>query len=172
VTGPNGELVATARGRIPPASRGILFVVPLGANTAGPWRERESEPASYIEMSDQLGTIEAGKPTALLGTPVIYRAASGARAPIRPAADFQFRRTERVHVEWPMLKPLDQRQARLLGQKGQPLAVAATVTEAPNGSLALDINLAPLGPADYVLEVIAGSGRERERRLLAIRIVQ
>jgi hypothetical protein len=50
--------------------------------------------------------------------------------------------------------------------------VAATVTESPNRSLAVDISLAPLGPGDYVLELIAASGRERERRLLAIRIVQ
>ena len=51
--------------------------------------------------------------------------------PLRPAADFQFRRTERVHIEWPMLKPFDDRQARLLGRTGQPLAVSVTVTTPP-----------------------------------------
>jgi hypothetical protein len=124
------------------------------------------------ERLEDRATVEAGKATQLLGVPVIYRAAFGPRAPIQPVADFQFRRTERVHVEWPILKPIDQRQARLLGQAGQQLSVAATVTEAPNGSLAVDVNLAPLSPADYVLELTVGSGRERERRLMAIRIVQ
>jgi hypothetical protein len=39
---------------------------------------------------------------------------------------------------------------RLLGKNGQPLAVASTVTERDlNGfpMLAVDVNLAPLGPA-------------------------
>jgi hypothetical protein len=174
VTGPNGEPVGAASGRIPPASRGVLLGVPLAANAAGPWRVNVKVSAGSSRLEDR-ATIEPGKTTALLGAPVVYRAAPGPRAPIQPVADFQFRRTERMHVEWPMLKPLDQRQARLLGQKGQPLAVGATLSEHEvnhQNVLALDVHLAPLSPADYVLDVIAASGRERERRLLAIRIVQ
>jgi hypothetical protein len=171
VTGPNGDRVGTASGRIPPASRGVLLTVPLGASATGPWRVNVKVSAAGERLEDRV-TVEAGKATQLLGVPVIYRAAFGPRAPIQPVADFQFRRTERVHVEWPILKPIDQRQAQLLGQAGQTLSVAATVTESPNRSLAVDISLAPLGPGDYVLELIAASGRERERRLLAIRIVQ
>ncbi len=173
VTGPNGELVGTASGQVPPSSRGVLLRVPLGDNATGPWRVEVKLIAGGDRLEDR-ATIELGKATTLLGAPVIYRAAQSPRATIQPVADFQFRRTERVHIEWPMLKALDQRQARLLGQNGQPLTVAATLSEREaNGqnSLAVDVNLAPLSPADYVLEVVAGSGRERVRRLLAIRIV-
>jgi hypothetical protein len=78
------------------------------------------------ERLEDRATIESASSGPLLGEPIAYRAAPGPRSPIRPVADFQFRRTERVHVEWPMLKPLDQRQARLLGKNGLPLAVAIT----------------------------------------------
>ena len=71
-----------------------------------------------------------------------------------------------------MLKPFDQRQARLLSRTGQPLAVAATVTERDPMTLAIDINLAPLGPGDYLVEVLVGAGAETEQRLIAIRVVQ
>ena len=131
--------------------------------------------------SDRLedrATIEAGSSTGLLGSPIVYRAAPGPRSPLRPVADFQFHRTERVHIEWPMMKALDQRQARLLNKTGQPLAVAATVTERPPATpaetpmLAVDLNLAPLGPGDYVIEVVAGAAAESERKLVAIRVIQ
>src|SRR5439155_26463622 len=98
-------------------------------------------------------------------SPIVYRAASGPRSPLRPVADFQFRRTERVHIEWPVLGALDTRQARLRGRTGQPLAVSVTVSEPPSGepALAADVNLAPLAPGDYVIEVTAGAGGVNER---------
>src|SRR6185436_13904834 len=109
----------------------------------------------------------------LLGEPIVYRAAPGPRAPLRPVADFQFRRTERVHIEFPMLTPFEDRQARLLGRTGQPLAVSVTLTMPPAGSvLAADLTLAALGAGDYVIEVTAGTGERAERRLVAIRVVQ
>ena len=65
-----------------------------------------------------------------------------------------------MHIEWPMLKPFDDRQARLLSRVGQPLAVSVTLTTPPIVSiLAADINLAPLAAGDYVIEVTAGKGR-------------
>ena len=74
-----------------------------------------------------------------------------------------------------MLKPPDDRQARLLSRTGQPLAVTAAVTERELNNhqfLAVDVNLAPLGAGDYVIEVTAGATEKTERRLVAIRVVQ
>jgi hypothetical protein len=54
------------------------------------------------------------------------------------------------------------------------LPVAATVTEREvNGTtrLAVDVNLAPLGPGDYLIEATAGGGDQKERKLVAIRVV-
>ena len=58
----------------------------------------------------------------LVGEAISVPRPAGATSPLRPVADFQFRRTERVHVEWAIAGELDQRAARLLGRNGQPLA--------------------------------------------------
>jgi hypothetical protein len=90
-------------------------------------------------------------------------------------ADFEFRRNERVHIEWPVLKPLDQRIARVLDRRGQPLALGATLTERETdgkSAVVVDVNLAPLAEGDYVVEVSAGSGAETERKLVALRVVR
>ena len=170
VTGPNGEAIGTASGKIELAARGALLRVPVTSETTGPWRVAVKIASGNDALEDRV-SIEGVPAGPLLGVPIVYRAAPGPRSPIRPVADFQFRRTERVHIEFPILKPLDQRQARLLGKTGQPLAVAATVTERDPQTLAVDVNLAPLSPGDYVIELTAGAGAETERRLVGIRIV-
>jgi VWFA-related protein len=174
VTGENGEALAPVNGHIDAASRGALVAVPLPAGSSGPWRVNVRVSAGADRLEDR-ASVDPPSPTVLLSAPVLYRAAPGPRAPIQPVADFLFRRTERVHVEWPILKALDQRQARLLGKNGQPLAVAVNVTERQvDGAamLAADVNLAPLGPGDYVIEVTAGSGTQLETRLVGIRVEQ
>ena len=87
----------------------------------------------------------------------------------------QYRRTERVHLEWPILSTLDRREGRLLGRNGLPIPVPVMLTEREvNGRqvLAAVVNLSPLTEADYVIEVEAGAGQESERRLIAIRVVR
>ena len=87
---------------------------------------------------------------------------------------FRTRRTERVHIEWPMVSSLDRREARLLDRIGAPLPVPVNLTErASNGRqvVAADLNLAPLSAGDYVIELTVGSGPATETRLLAIRVV-
>jgi hypothetical protein len=72
-----------------------------------------------------------------------------------------------------MLEPFDDRHARLLSRTGQPLAVSVTLRAPPSRSvLAADVNLAPLGAGDHVIEVTAGTGAKTERKLIAIRVVQ
>jgi hypothetical protein len=174
VTTADGRALPPVTARVEAGARSALLVVPLDASAAGPWRVDVTFTSGADRLQDR-GTIEARKPGTVLGEPIIYRGAPGPRSPLRPVADLQFRRTERVHVEWPELKPLDARQARLLGRDGQPLAVNATVTDRDvNGAtmLAVDVNLAPLSAGEYVLEVTSGSGAESEKRLLAIRVLQ
>ena len=110
---------------------------------------------------------------ALVGDALVYRGAPGARSAIRPVADMQFYRTERVHIEWPELKPLDQRTARLLGRNGQPLAVSVNLTEREQDGhqvLAADVLLGPLAPADYVIELTVAGGGATETRVVGIRV--
>jgi hypothetical protein len=87
----------------------------------------------------------------------------------------QFRRTERIHVEWSAKQPLPDRSARLLSRRGDPLPVQVTVTERPGDDgvvLAVDAALAPLAQGDYVLELLAGAGTIRIQKLIAFRVVR
>ncbi len=125
------------------------------------------------------GTFEVKAPTTrddgtVLGAGLVYRATPSSRSPLVPVASQQFRRTERVHIEWPIAGPLDSREARLLGRNGEPVAITITLTEiARDGRpvLAVDGLLAPLAPGDYVIEVTAGVAGKTETRLVAIRVV-
>jgi hypothetical protein len=111
--------------------------------------------------------------TRLVGEPRVFRATSSPRSPLWPVADFQFTRTERVHVEWRLSAELDRREARLLGRDGQPIAVPVTATEREQDGarvLAVDLQLAPLTAGDYVIEIVAGAGMDTDRRLVPIRI--
>ncbi len=99
----------------------------------------------------------------------------GPRSPLRPVADYKFSRTERLHAEWTLAKALDDRTARLLNRRGEPLAIPVTVTERPDGDrkvLAADVSLAPLADGDYVIEVSATAGSEKVQKLLAFRVVR
>ena len=150
---------------------GILGV-PLGFG-AGPWKVlvrvdgRDSSIDDRLEIKPPAGAV--------LGDALYFRGTPSAQSALKPVADLEFRRTERVHVEWPIVSSLDQRSARLLDRRGQPLPIEATLTErtATSGSvLAADVNLGPLAPADYVLDVTASHGADTERRLVAFRVVR
>jgi VWFA-related protein len=173
VTTESGDSVGTAAGRIEPGSRATLVRVPV-AKQAGPFQAAirmrgEGETAA----TDRLTVRRAD--AALVGDALVYRSASGAQSAVRPSAGFQFLRSERVRVEWPVLKPLDRREARLLGASGSPLAVPVTVTEREleGGPVVnADLSLAPLSPGDYVIELTVGAGEVTEKKLVAIRVVR
>ncbi len=170
-----GKIVGTAKGRVDAVTPSIALKIPLGFG-AGPWKVLVRADGTNDSFDDRLEI----KPTesVLLGDPVVFRGTPSAQSALRPVADLEFRRTERIHVEFPELSPLDQRSARLLDRRGQPLPIDATVTErpaqggAPGSVLVADVNLGPLAPADYVLEVTAGHGTDTERRLIAIRVIR
>jgi VWFA-related protein len=178
VTSPGGANVSAA-GVIDAGARGALLHVPFDSPANGPWR-------ISVHVSGQDGLLDnrldvSATTDTLLGAPIGFRGTSSARVALRVVADFQFRRTERLRVEWPMLKALDQRTARVLDRRGQPLALGATVTEraasapdTPDGRniVAVDLNLAPLSEGDYLIELVAGAGPEIERSLLAFRVVK
>jgi VWFA-related protein len=158
-------------GKIDAGTRGALLHLPLDGN--GPWRVA-LHVSGGDDTADDRVEIPIGSPS-LLGAPLCFRGTASARLALRPVADFQFRRIERVHVEWPITAALDQRVARVLDRRGQPMALAATATEQENGGrhvVAVDVNLAPLSEGDYLIELVAGRGADTDRRLVAFRIVR
>ena len=166
MTGSKGEAM-TGRGRIEPGSRGTLIRIPV-ANQSGPWEAMlrivgEGHANQTTSLTIQRTT---GK---LIGDGTGYRAAAPASAAWRPAAILQFRRTERLRLEFPILKPLDGQAARLLDRKGQPLEVPVAISAA-GPALVAEVNLAPLSIGDYVVEVTAKAGDTSEHRFTAIHV--
>jgi VWFA-related protein len=170
---PAGQTLPTVRAHFNAGERSVMVRVPIGSEDAN-WEAviqvRGSGEAAFF---DKLTAVRSS--ASLLNEPLVFRAASAPAAPLRPVAALQFQRTERIHLEFPVSKPIDRRDARLLDVKGQPLAVALTVTERTSGAspvLAIDLGLSALAPGDYVIEVTAGIGAAGERKLLAFRVVR
>jgi len=121
--------------------------------------ERPSE--DWVRLEPPSGT--------LVGEAVAYRAAS--RVAPRPVAGFEFARNERIRAEWPILAPLDRREARLLDRNAKPLPVELPLAEDPaKKALVMEMSLSGLPRGDYLIDLTAGSGATIEHRLLAIRI--
>ena len=86
-----------------------------------------------------------------------------------------FRRTERLHLEWPIDAASDSRGARLLNRQGDPLPVPIIVTERADGDrivLVADLLLAPLAAADYIVELTAARGDKGQQQWFALRVVR
>jgi VWFA-related protein len=164
----------TTSGVIEAGARGVIVRVPVEKADAAPWRVVVRMTGSVGDALEETFEIVpvAG---ALVGATVAFRGTPSARSVLRPVADFQFRRTERLHVEWIALQSLDDRSARLLNGRGEPVALPLSVTERIDGDrtrLAVDLLLSPLPEADYVIELTAGRGAARETRLMAFRVVR
>ena len=180
---PGGDLAG--RARIEPGARGAVVEIALPAGSAGPWRTSLRVTNQAAVLNDRLEVADAQRSGApliaqrsgapLLGAPILFRGTASARIPLRPVADFQFRRSERVRVEWPAPAALDERIARVLDRRGAPLPLAATVTEVdgPSGKVVnVDLLLAPLAEGDYLIELSAAKAGQTERGLLAFRVVR
>ncbi|HEX5070505.1 MAG TPA: VWA domain-containing protein [Vicinamibacterales bacterium] len=168
--GGSGEPIAA---RIDPGQRSVLVRVPKPAGE-GPFRliVKLSAPGT-LSLTDRLEI--PGTPATVVGEPIVFRATPAPASPLKPAADSQFYRTERVHIEWPILGPLDQRMARLLGRDARALAVPVNLTERDRSGQAMvvaDLNLAPLAVGDYVIELVASSGANQARKYLPIRVIR
>jgi len=171
VAGADGATIGTATVPVLAAMRAgsASVAVPADLGTA----------TVTVKLRSATGTFESKTPAArddgaVLGAGLVYRATPSSRSPLVPVASFQFRRTERVHIEWPVGGPLERREARLLGRNGEPVAITITLTEIERDGrqvLALDGLLAPLAPGDYVIEVTATAGGTSETRLVGIRVV-
>jgi VWFA-related protein len=155
-----GEVVASARGRIPPGAISLLMpIMSTQALEQGDYTVRvRSQTPSGVETL----TVPVTLPPPSTASGAIY----SRRGPLSgtkdtPTADLRYRRSERIHVEVPSVASAA--AARLLDRTGKALTVpVASATRADtDGSrwTTADLNLAPLAAGDYVLEVSADSAR-------------
>ena len=172
VTGADGAVAGTANATIEAGGRSALVHVPIAAGS-GPWRATAKVTGRDGTIDFAVDVPDAG--SRVLGPPIVFRGAGTGRAVLKPVAEMLFYRTERVHIELPLAGALDQREARLLDVRGRVIPAAPTLTEREEGGrqvLAVDLNLAPLSGGDFVVEITAGRGTERDKRFVAVRIVR
>jgi VWFA-related protein len=166
-----GGTPATATGHIEAGTKSVLVRVPVAAG-AHTWQVTAQIPGN-VDLIERMSvrTADAG----VVGPTLVFRGTPAASSPLKPVADQLFHRNERAHLEWAIKKPLENRAVRLLDQRGQPMAVNVTATErdvAGKPILAADLSLAPLSPADYVLELTATAGGATDTRYIAIRVIR
>jgi hypothetical protein len=107
--------------------------------------------------------------------PLVFRRGPGTGNRLVPAATFQFSRTERARLEFPVGADAKPAGGRLLDRTNQPLAIPVAVgerTDAQSGQrwLTADITLAPLAAGDYAVEMTIANGAGEQRVLTAIRV--
>lgn len=166
-----GAEVGAGTAVIEPGGRGALVRVPVAGG--GPWKVNARVAAGVTSVSDRVDVT--APPPGLVSVPVVYRATPSPRSALTPVASFEFRRNERLHVEWRTSIELDGRTARVLDRNGQPLALGAAVTERMadgRRTVAADVNLAPLAEGDYLLELTTQKAGENGRDLVAFRVVR
>jgi VWFA-related protein len=170
VTTPSGEMAGSGRAKLDAGIRGVAVRVPVTG--AGPWHVqlRLRNGADALETTAEVRPAARPEASPLVGDPLVFRGDPGGVQPARPVADFLFRRTERVHIEWTTKGQIDARQARLLDRTGNPLPIAVTLAEKPGAILAADLVLGPLGPGDYLIELTASGPAGSTRQLVAIRV--
>jgi hypothetical protein len=124
----------------------------------------EAEIAAMANPAPAAAPVAIGPP-AIIGEPIAYRVTRAEGA--QKVSLLEFVRADRLRVEWPVLAPLDRREARLLDSAGKPLPIDVPVAEnGPAKTVAVELALAPLARGVYAIELTAGSSGATERRRL------
>jgi hypothetical protein len=166
------SVVGRGRGRIEAGARGVTVNVPF-SSSATDLRANvnvRSASAGFEEST----AVQAGG--SRLGAPRLFRTTAAPRAPVMPAADFRFRQSEQMRIEWTELQPLERRQIRLLRRTGDPVApIPTSAGQDASGrpTIVATLPLSTVAPGEYLIEAIAGSGSApNERQLIAFRVIQ
>jgi hypothetical protein len=116
----------------------------------------------------------SGSKARMLAQPTFYRRGPYTGPGYQPTADTRFRKAERIRVDVPMVAGLEAPTARLLDRRGQPLPIPVTAGQREDGAARFataEVVLAPLAPADYLIEVSVRRGEQTEKVVTAFRIV-
>lgn len=170
VSDASGEVTAASKAEFAAGARGAIVTAP--ARGTGPWEAVVRVLGEGETPEEDRFTIPATS-AGLIGSPLTYRAAPARSSPRRPVAGFDFRRTERVIVEWPLLAPVETHAARLLGRDGKALDLTVALSQSGSGTsraIVAELNLAPLTAGEYVIELTAASDGRVETGHVALRV--
>jgi VWFA-related protein len=169
VTGSGDTSVGSGRATMAPGVRAFHVHVPLDQSLA----DGEYEVAVRLRTdggaTGLAEKVRIGVSRGPIGEPLAFRAANRAQ----PVATFLWLRSERVFLEAPVAAGASNPAARLLDRAGQPIPVPvdASIRDGADGRwLVADLRLAPLAPADYLIELSAASGGVTVQRVVPVRV--
>jgi len=166
----SGRTVATGRAQIAPGGTTARIALTSSTLAAGEYQLqiRTKGARAAAPGSDVLRISVPAAPQA--ASALFFRRGPTTANRDMPTADLRFRRSERLRVDVPT-PAADAVTARVLDRNGNPLPipVAAAVRDDPDGSRwqSAEVSLAPLAPADYLVELATTAGRT----LLAFRVI-
>jgi hypothetical protein len=141
----------------------------------------EGDGTGTLDVEDRdLDIPDLSAPEVRITTPRLWFARNArefnmltAGSPPAPSATREFRRTDRLLIRFDALAPgavPPAVTARLLNQQGTKMA-DVTVTAAPDAPFSIDLPLANLAPAQYLLELTANAeGHKPVSELVAFRV--
>ena len=158
LTRADGSIVSSQRARIEPGRTSALVSMPSPADLApGQYsvRVRSEGPAG----SDTV-TVDVIVPSPdSWSAPLFYRSGPATGQRETPTADPRYRRTDRLRVDVPSRAATS---VQLVDRKGRALKVPVTFTTRTDDTgtpwASATLPLAPLAPADYVLEFTSAAG--------------
>ena len=172
-----GGAATTARVTLAPGER--AFAIPVKLST--PVDSGNLDVRATLESSDPGGErfsdILRLDLSSTIGQPMLFRRGLSTGNRMLPAASFQFSRTERVRLEFPVGADVKPSEGRLLDKAGEPLAIPVTVgerTDAQTGQrwLTADVTLAALSAGDYAIELTMPVSGGKQKILTAIRVTR
>ena len=168
----DGTAAGTASATLKPGER--AFLVQMGLPDGGAVSFDVRAQVTQTGGTDALTSsvrVESAQPQ-----PLAWRRGPSTGNQLRPAAQFEFSRTERVRFELPLAGGAKPGTAQLLDRTGEPLPVPLQVGERtdPDGRrwLTADATLAALGAGDYVVELSRMDGGTEQRVITAIRVTR
>ena len=167
---------SSARATIAPGARSFVVSMPIESSGAGSLSvQGRVRPLgeSTLPLSAAASASPPGDGALLADAPLLF-SLRGSAAPV-PIASFRVSRTLKIRLELPLAETAGSAGARLLDRAGKALPVVVAVSERTDADirwLVADLNPAPLGAGDYVVELSAERDGRRDVVVTAIRIVQ
>lgn len=161
----DGSPAGSGRATIAPGGRAFLARIPLGGSAGPTEYEIGVRMKAASGSASLLETTRAARTRDPLGEVIAFRSA-GAQQPV---ATFLWYRTEQARFEAPLAAGVAPPTGRLLDKAGNATPVPVDVSVRDDGGsrwAVATFRLAPLSPADYVLELTSGPAR----RLVALRV--
>jgi hypothetical protein len=154
----DGNPAGSGRATIAPGGRAFLARLTLGKAAAPADYEIAVRLRATGGTSSLLETTRAARTSEPLGEVLAFRSAG----PQHPVATFLWWRTEPIRFEAPLAAGAAIPAGRLLDRAGKPMPVPVDVSireERGSRWAVATFKLAPLSPADYVLELTTGEAR-------------